>query len=436
MPVNPLASVNLPLGVGTISVADGVMAGLSASLTLSGSYQIRVQKLDGNVVRLSYLRDRAKALTTDLTASAGVSATFQSTDLLAKLLGAIGNGAVDQKRLDGLTPDEIDTFTSALKGSLDHSLQASLDLTLSESTDNPTSFQYDILIDQLDATSTNALNRALRGDLSLLTALEEKAGADGTIASGIRLRNSVFSVAKHRGFAVKVNLLGIVNLISCSDLISKCEFLFEPASGDLTIKETAASDRISGITDPLRRQEALCKAIFDSVLVTTTYVVSKAVSMPSLSCEAVHFASNRNTSNQTIADYTNWFVALNLMQTAERTDLLKNGGSKCTSTCVLRASFDDAACEALFFDGQGDLRNKTEYLEIGREALKALLDPADSPGDQFRLNFLDNDQTWLKAIEMGPSDQLRADPSFVDRSEIRYRTRRHFRRSLRHCLVG
>ena len=62
-----------------------------------------------------------------------------------------------------------------------------------------------------------------------------------------------------------MNLLGIVNLISSSDLISKCEFLFEPASGDLTIKETAASDRIGAITDPFRRQEALCKAIFDSV---------------------------------------------------------------------------------------------------------------------------------------------------------------------------
>ena len=407
MPVNPLASVNLPLGVGAISVKDGAMAGLSASLTLSGSYQIRVQKLSSGIVRLSYLRDRTSALTTDLATSAGVSVTRKSTDLLAKLLGAIGKGAVDQKLLDGLSPDEIDTFTSALKAGVDHSLQASLDLALSESADQQAAFQYDIQVGQLDAASTNAVNRALRGDLSLLTELEEKASSDGTLAPGVKLLNSVFSTAKDRGFSFKVNLLGIVNLISSSDLISKCEFLFEPASGDLTIKETAASDRIGAITDPFRRQEALCKAIFDSVLVTTTYVVSKTVAMPSLSCEAVHFAANRNTSNQTIADYTNWFVALNLMKPAEQTAILSHGGNKGVSTCVVRAPLDDASSEALFFDGRGNLRDKTQYLEIGRQALKALLDPAESAIDQFRFNFLDNDATWRKAVEMGPSGQLR-----------------------------
>ena len=407
VPVNPLASVNLPLGVGTISVKDGAMAGLSASLTLSGSYQIRVQKLSGGIVRLSYLRDRGSAFTTDLAASAGVSVKRKSTDLLAKLLGTIGKGAVDQKLLDGLTPEEVDTFTSALKAGVDHSLQASLDLALSSSMDNQAAFQYDIQTVQLDAASTNAVNRALRGDLSLLTELEEKAGSDGTLAPGVKLLNSVFSTAKNRGFSLKVNLLGIVNLISSSDLISKCEFLFEPASGDLTIKETAASDRIGAITDPFRRQEALCKAIFDSVLVTTTYVVSKAIAMPSLSCEAVHFAANRNTSNQTIADYTNWFVALNLMKPAEQTAILSHGGNKGVSTCVVRAPLDDASCEALFFDGSGNLRDKAQYLEIGRQALKALLDPAESAIDQFRFNFLDDDATWRKALEIGPSGQLR-----------------------------
>ena len=53
------------------------------------------------------------------------------------------------------------------------------------------------------------------------------------------------------------------------------------------------------------------------------------------------------------------------------------------------------------------MRDKTEYLEIGRQALKALLDPADNPVDQFRYNFLDNNGTWQKALETGPSPQLR-----------------------------
>ena len=407
VPVNPLASVNLPLGVGTLAVQDGVMAGLSSSLTLSGSYQIRLQKLTGGIVRLSYLQQHGAALKTDLSASAGVAVNLGTTDLLAKLLGTIGTGTVDPKTLDGLSPDDVKTFTSMLKAGVDHSLQASVDLALSTAVDNQAAFQYDIQPDLLNAAATDALSHALKGDLSLLTTLEERALSDGTLAPGIKLLNSVFSTARSKGVALKVNLLGIVNLIDSSELIDNCEFLFDPASGDLTIKETAQSARIDAITDPDRRQQALRKAVFDSVLVTTTYVVSKAIAMPRLSCETSHFALNRNTSPQTLADYTKWFVALNLMQPAERSGILSHAGGSGLSTCVVRAPFDEVCCETLFFDGQGNLRDKTQYLEIGRNALKALLDPANVSIDQFRYNFLDNDAVWQQAVAIGPNDQLR-----------------------------
>ena len=406
IPVNPLASVNLPLGVGTLAVQDGVLAGLSVSFALSGSYQIRLEKLSTGAVRLSYIREAGTAMQTDLTASAGVSADLGTTDLLAKLLGTIGTGKVDQQLLDGLTSDEVDTFNAAIKTGIDHSLQASIDLGLSTSTDNQTAFQYEIQPDLLDAASTDAVNRALKGDLGLLTALEQSARADGTIAAGVKLLNSVFSTAKSRGFSLKVNLLGIVNLISSSNLIGKCEFLFEPASGDLTIKETAESDRISAIADPYKRQAALRKALFDSVLATTTYVVSKAVTMPALSCQTVHFAANQNTSSQTIADYTNWFVLLNLLKPEDRPGILGRAGSGGYSTCVMRAPLDDAACEALFFDGNGNARAKSEYLEIGRQALRALLNPAGSAIDRLRYQLLDDAAKWQKALQIGPNPGL------------------------------
>ena len=414
VPVNPLASVNLPLNVGTIEVQDGVMAGLSASLKLSGSYQIRLECLAGGIIRLSYLRDRGTDFETDVSLSAGVKADLgsqgstsaQGTDLLAKLLGAIAKGSVDPKTLDGLSSEQIISFDTMLKAGIDHALQASIDFALSATTDNQAAFQYEIGLDQLDAASTEAVNSALKGDLSLLTSLEA-AHPDGNLAPGVKLLNSVFTTAKARGFALKVNLLGIVNLISSSQLMNNCEFLFEPATGDLTIKETAQSDRLDAITDPYKRQEALCKAIFDSVLVTTTYVASKAVTMPSLSCEATHFAADRNANKQTIADYTNWFVALRLMGRDERTGILGQAVSGGVATCVVRAPLDDAACEALFFDSQGKLRGNADYLEIGRRAMQALLDPADSEIDQFRYSFFENDVTWQKAVETGPSGQLR-----------------------------
>lgn len=405
-PVNPLASVNLPAGVGTLSVQAGVMTGLTVSFTIRGSWQIRLVKLPGGAIQLSYLKEAGTTVKTGLNTSAGVTVNAGKTDYLAKLLGAVEKGGVDEKTLDALRPDEVNNFNSAIKAGIDHSVQASIDLAFSADTDHEAAFQYEIRPASLDAASTDALNRALKGDLTLLTGLEEKAAADGTIAPGIRLMNSVMSNTRSKGASLRINLLGIVNLISMSNLISKCEFLYEPASGDLTIKETAQSEHISAITDPARRQAALREALFHSALVTTTYVAGKTAVMPSLSCEAVHFSASANASEQNIADYCNWFVVLNLMTPNERLDVLSRvtGGGAAAST--VRAAFNDASSEALFFDGAGNLRGRDEYLEIGRQSLRSLLDPANNNVDSIRCQLLDDPARWSEALRVGPNPEL------------------------------
>jgi hypothetical protein len=405
-PVNPLASVNLPLGVGILQVKDGVMAGVSASFRVTGSYQIRARGLATGAVELSFLKERGTTLKTDLTASAGVSVTLGRAELLATLLGAIGTGTVDRSLLDGLTPAEIETFTGAVQEGVDHSVQASVDLALSTSTDDQAVFQYEIRPELLDDTGKAAVQQALRGDLSQLTRLEQRMQVDGTLVPGVRLLNSVLSQARTRGVSLKVNLLGIVNLISLSRLITGCEFLMEPASGELTIKETARSERISAITSPFDRQEALRKALFNSVMVTTTYRVSKAIAMPELKCRNLHFAVNQNTNVQTLSGYLNWFVALALMGPAEKPGIVSRFSGGGPSTCLMRTEMDDPACESLFFDAGGNLRPESDYREIGRQALRALLDPASSEIDAFRAHFLE-DPTWAQALEIGPSPQLR-----------------------------
>ena len=210
----------------------------------------------------------------DLTVSASASVSFRGTDLLSALLGAIGGSGADPKVLEGLTDAEKETFNAALQDGVNHSLQASLDLALSTMADDEAIFEYEIQPGALDGVSTGAVNRALHGDLTALTGLASPAG--------VTLRSTVLTRMRSKGVTLKVNLLGIVNLISVSKLISRCEILSDAASGSVTIKETAASERISAISDPYARQEALRKALFESVLVTTTYRASGAVAMPEL----------------------------------------------------------------------------------------------------------------------------------------------------------
>ena len=410
LPVNPLASVNLPLGTGTLTVQAGVMTGLTTSVELSGSYQIRVEKLPGETIRLSFLKAAGSTFETDVTASAGTAVDLGSTDLLAKLLGTIEKNVPDAKLLAGLQSAEIDSFTSEVKAGVNHSVQASIDLALSLEMDRQTAFQYEIQPSVLTAESAQAVNQALKGNLIALTALEQKAQADGTIAPGVKLLNSVLSTARTKGATLRINLLGIVNLISLSQLLDNCEFLFEPAAG-LTIKETAQSGKIGAITDPLKKQDALQKALFYSALATTTYAVGKTVTMPDLNCQAVYFVFNRNSSQQNISDYIGWFVALHLIDPAEATQLLNQFRSGGDSSCAVRTTLNDALSEAMFFDGQGNPRPSPDYLEIGRRALIQLLDPKSgdpkvSDIDRLRSQFLSDPATWSKAVETGPSPQL------------------------------
>ncbi len=396
---NPLASIDLPLGAGSIAVKAGPAAGLSAAYTLSGSYQVRALRKDAATIELSFLQGSGAGFKIDLSASAGIKASFGDTELIASVLGAISTDdpTKNQKLLSDLTPAELKALAGALKDSLNHSLQVSLDAALSALTENDAAFQYEVQPALLSPAAATAVHKALGGDLTGLTELEAGKQPGGILAPGLKMLNSVFSEMNRRGPALKLNLLGILNFLSVSELIRNSEIVTDQVTGDITIKETVTGKRINAITLLLDRQEALRKAIFDSVLMTTTYVAGKSVVLPELSCQQVHFALNQNTNTQIMGDYLRWFVALNLLtqnDAAANLAAFHDGGA---STCILRTTFADSDCRLMFSDSN-------DYLEIGRQALRALLDPEHQDIDHYRYKLLD--QKWPEANKLGAVNKL------------------------------
>jgi len=402
---NPLASVDLPLGAGTIAVKAGAAAGLSASFTISGSYQLRSRRKDADTIELSFFRERGTTLKADLSASAGITTKLGDTDLIATILGTISTDpAGDKKLLSDLQPAEVKTLTDAIKGGLDHSLQASLDVVLSAMTDDQAAFQYEIQPARLNAESSDAVHKALDGDLCQLTAMEDRMQAGNILAPGVKVLNSVLSETCNHGVTLKINLLGILNYLTVSELIRNSETLKDAVTGDVTIKETVTGNHITALIEPAR-SEALRKAIFDSVLATTIYRAGKAVTLPDLECKQVHFALNQNTNQQIMGDYLRWFIALQLLTAQDKATILGQFIEGGPSTCVLRTSFGDADCVSMFFDERGNLREKQYYLEFGRAALRVLLDPDHQTIDHLRYQIVD-DKLWTKALEIGANVNL------------------------------
>jgi hypothetical protein len=144
--------------------------------------------------------------------------------------------------------------------------------------------------------------------------------------------------------------------------------------------------------------------MFNSVLATTSYRAGKAIAMTDLNCEQVHFALNQNTNHQTMADYLSWFMALNLLSPQEKTAVLAGFVDGGHSTCVLRTSFGDVECVSMFFDADGNLRPMQYYLEIGRQALRVLLDPDSKSIDPLRYRIVD--YLWPTALKTGANVNL------------------------------
>jgi hypothetical protein len=404
---NPLACVDLPLGTGSIAVKAGATAGLSAEFTLSGSYQVRARRKDPGTVELSFLKERGTNLKIDLSANAGVKAAIGDTDLIAAVLGAVSTDdpTKDQKLLADLTSQELKTLATAVKSGLNHSLQASLDVVLSAMTDDQAAFHYEIQPALLSPATALAVRKALDGDLTDLTEMEADMNAAGVLTPGLKMLNSVFTEMRKRGCTLKLNLLGILNFVSVTDLIRNSEIVNDDVTGDVTIKETVTGNRISAIVSTLDRHEALRKAIFDSVLVTTSYLAGKAVALPDLSCQQVHFALNQNTNHQIMGDYLRWFVALGLLTAQQEAAYLAGFTDGGPSTCILRTAFADSDCQSMFLDGSGRPWNERHYLEIARQALRALLDPAHQANDALRYRILD-DALWPTALEKGATNEL------------------------------
>jgi hypothetical protein len=403
---NPLASVDLPLGAGSIAVNAGAVAGLSATFTISGAYEVRARRKDAETIELSFLRELGVALKADISASASVTAKIGDTDLVAAVLGAISSDpSGDKKLFTDLRPSEIQTLAAAIKSGLDHSLQASLDFVLSSGTDDLTAFQYEIRPAQLDLAANFAVHRALDGDLSHLTVLEDGMQDDHLLAPGVKMLNSVLTEARKQGATLKINLIGILNYLTVSELVRNSETLTDNVTGDVTIKEMVTGNSISALVEPMARNEALRKVIFNSVLATTTYRAGEAVALPNLTVEQMHFALNQNTNGQINGDYLNWFIALNLLTVTEKAKILNKFIDGGPSTCVLRTSFGDPDCTSMFLDEQHTPRTEKYYLEIGRLALCALLDPQHQAIDQLRYQIVD-DNLWPTALGIGANVNL------------------------------
>jgi len=387
---NPLATLDTTLV--PINVAEGSGVTINATFTLTGAYQLRIERLAARAFRLSYLKQRTTGFDVSVEAEIGTSVTAGSFDLLQSVLQAVSSDPVpdeDTFHRAGLTDGQLTSIAAAVKAGIERSIALSLTGDLASLDTSSTAFTYDVDLALLDDAGRRAVHEALGGDLT---------GLEATDHPGIRRRTSIADAVRQGKHVLKVNLLGIYTHASVTTLFQQGTIIVDRESGDITITDQAGAQRIQFTADNFAKDTAKLRLVLaESLLLTAAYRGTGALfAGPQLASHYWFFALHQKTNEEQCTGYLAIAQGLRLLNDTTRTATLgriAGAPDLGRSTLFIDASYTDDLCKRLFLDAAGQPRPEDEYETLGRRALLLLLPPGDAINDARRLPLLD-DTVW------------------------------------------
>ena len=395
--VNPLVSVTSAALPATVQIQEGAKIAISACLTITGDLQIRIQKVDAQTVRMGFYRKRGGDLTVQVNPSVGITAGTTSVDFISAVLGVVGPNPLpssDQLEKAGLAKEKQDSIERALKAGIQRSLQLSIQEELLASSSQEVAFLYEISLNDLGPDGRNAIQDALRLNLSTLSESPQ------SLPQGIREIQNLLTTTRTAGHALKLNLLGIYNFTSVSELVLKGTVLTDPASGEVVITDNATANQVSGAINFLANPDKLRKVLAQSFLITAAYRCSGLIAhAPSLKASYWHFDEHAQTDRATMTANIHVLSTMGLISAAQEGQSLALGTDFGHSTFYVTTDYNDALSQGLFLSNDGQPRARSEYEQIGRKAMQLLIQPGGD--DDFRLRPLQDDAIWQQVQATG-----------------------------------
>jgi hypothetical protein len=411
---NPLATLHLPSPLPPLDISAGGSVTVVASCSVAWDYQLRIRKLDAGRVSLGFYRKRGSETTVSVNAAAGISAGTIGTDLFSSIVSAVSKSAAADSgaiRALGLADDQLKAIGEAVTRAAQRKLQISLLAALTAGDSPSAAFLYEFDLAGLDTVGNAALTAALRGDLSGLTGSPESAGS---LPAGVQMVRSIATDLHQTGITWKVNLLGIYNYISTTELMRQGTVLFEPVTGDLVIADKATAQRIAATTVNFGADSAKLRHVLaESFLITAVYRGSKSlVSAPEIECSHSYFQLHASTSADAMRTELTTATALGLLDAGTADRVLAGIADFGRTMVYAEASYGADVTPALFLNG-ADPKPQEEFESAGREAIRLLVRPGAA--DAFRLRGVADDQLWAR---MGAAGQFNFTPLFPDLSQL------------------
>jgi len=380
---NPLAAVNTLPKVGKVTVGGGASLKAGCAVEVFGEFQIRAQKLNGNLLRLSYHKTHGGELTFSMSASAGPNVTVGDKELLAMLFTGdprLSGGDETAFVAAGISKAQLNSLRASMRSGLSRKLNLEMAAQFSSLKQHDAAFEYEIDLSALDQTGRHALDEALAGNLTELNALEGQPAAHG-----IRVTQSLLETLRQKTVRWRINLLGIVNVLSLSELVRTGSVFHDNDSGELVIADEASTKRMGAVV----ANRNVRKLLNESAILTATYKAAGVDVNQDLEASQSFFLFDKNANRQRVADFLDAVAGAGLMDPADIATTLDGIDDFGAASLLLETSFDQVACEKLFLNN-GAPKTREFYEEVGKQALLALVSERD-PDAYRRIPMLRGD---------------------------------------------
>jgi hypothetical protein len=380
--LNALASANLPFNT-TVNIKPNVTLQVSGSVAISGEFIFRSYKKADGVVQIGVYKKQGTTLSASFTAAAGIGVDIGTGDVLGPLLTQALPG-VDFTAA-GITADSAATLNRIINNGINRSLSAQLNSSCSATFTDEAAVVYEIQLDAGDpATTDEALTLALQGDWTTLDDL----------SNAHRIRNIVADSVEKRN-AVTLNLFGLLSAVSVTDYMKKCTILLDE-SGQLSIIDRLETNRIAALSFPYASDsEKLRTALMQDFVCTATYAVIKGHLDLRLTITQTFLDYQRNMSRSQMRQNIVLGYQLGVLPPGSLDGDLNAAGSFSQALVSATVRYSTPALMSVFFSEPVTLtpRSQTELEQIGRDTMRAFLDPLD-PTNAPRIRALSNSETW------------------------------------------
>jgi hypothetical protein len=381
-----------------VKVSSG--ATLQVSVSHTNTHRLTVASLGNNVVRLAVSLAEEAEVGESFDISLGASGNIGNTDALTFVVKHLsGNPDKELAQVNSFLSDQDQSDLSAqiksvLEGATKAGITASLTEALKQSQQDKSLFIYDVDLKALDGESGPAVESALKGNFTNLTAL-------GSALAGIKEVKSVETLTSARSHTLTLHLLGLLNFSDVSTFLKRVKIA---RLGDTSDVVMAATDIkvVQNTVDPDHLREVLTK----SAMITSA--ADSSPDNPDYEYQMVFFLKRAGIKSSDLRQMANSLAFVSSPDAEAASALLRRASSRPDVLVYFALKLNKDLSVAIFqTPDRSAYRGTDDFVKAGQRAMAAIL--ADDPDSEGRMPVFSLDlNSWKELRTIGAAQAVRA----------------------------